>query len=116
MNFIEIKDSFFENEFLEILFASFPELSQTLNKDEGPFIITGIFGSLFFENFQNDDIYSRGIEFINHSLDKGGHETENLITIEVFEEAYTNTLLVEKMKNNLFGKALSIFLKYLPLV
>ncbi len=115
MNFIEIKDHFFENEFVDYLFFSFPELSSMVDRDYGSYHVLGVFGSFFSENFQNDDIFLRGIKFINHSLDKGGHKTEDLIIIEVFEESYTHPFLVEKMKKYLSGEALTIFLKFLAL-
>lgn len=108
MHFELIKDEFYKN-IIKSLLDFVPEFKTSFDTDESPYVIIGEFGRFLIESINRDDILKKSIDFINKAIELGGHETLEVIDIEIFETIFDNDINIEKIRKLLSNKALKIF-------
>ena len=111
-SFQEVEDLYFKEDLRRHLLGEFSELS-FLDEQDGYYEIANHLYRLLIENSLNDHLIQRVIIFLNQAFEKGKHETENLLVIELYEGLEFYPSLVKKMTHGLSGKALTIFLRYI---
>ena len=111
MHFQLVNDDYYSN-LLEILRLDIPEFKPVSNDLDDLYPIIGELGRFIIQNSDNLYIISKCFAFINKSLMEGGHKTEDLIVIQIFEQLYEIKQMVELAERHLDGKALQLFKKY----
>ncbi|OEK05790.1 DUF7674 family protein [Roseivirga misakiensis] len=88
MHYPVIKKDDFYGLLIAKLLSSFPEFKPSFEEDDGPYLILGEFYSFFIDRFKDQSLIIRVAKFVNLCLTKGGHRTEDVITIELFNPLY----------------------------
>ncbi len=112
MQFQENKDYYYKG-ILNHLTEQIPEfhsISPFLEDDV--YIVLGEFGDFLIKHLNNEEVFNKGVNFINDSLKKGKYETQDVIVSQVFQNFYESTSSIQKIRGSLNHKALEIFDKY----
>lgn len=111
MHFQVNKDDYYDN-IIRSLIEIVPEFISVYDSDDEVYPIVGEFGRFLIKNIDNEIIAAKCFNFINHALDIGKYETEDVIVLQIFQPIYNDELLVLKSKKYLSSKALKIFLEF----
>lgn len=110
MNFLVNKDDYYDN-IIRDLIEKVPEFKSVFDFDDEVYPIVGEFGRFLIKNIDNEILAVKCFNFINHALDKGKYETEDVIVLQIFQPIYNDELLMLKSKKYLSKKALKFFLE-----
>jgi len=113
MHFQVINDDFY-GQLLSLLRMQVPEFVSVFDEEDGVYPILGEFARFIISNFGKEELMIKCFNFINTAMEKGKHETEDAIVVQIFEQLYGHRELISNVKSYLKGKALEIFEKYSP--
>jgi hypothetical protein len=108
MNFELVNDEYYLN-LTKHLVKKVPEFKASFDPEDGLYLVISEFGRFIVAHINDETILSQCIDFINESIEKGGHETRDLISLEISELLNEEPLLAQKAKAKLSDKALSLF-------
>ncbi len=86
-----------------------PEFKSNFDFSYGPYPILGEFGSFVIKSIHNKPLSKKCFEFLNDSLSKGGHETKEVMVVQIFSIISENNFLIDQFRKNLSGNALITF-------
>ncbi len=111
MHFQVIRDEYF-NKLITELNNFVPEFKTIFEIEDGTYPIIGDFGKFLCDNINDSSIVKKSFSFINHALNHGGSDTEDVIVIQIFEKLYEKKELIKIARCHLNEKSLIIFNKF----
>lgn len=111
MHFQIVYDDYYKN-ILKELKRIVPQFETVFGDDPEIYPVLGEFGRFIIKNLKNSEILTNSIVFINEAIESGGHETENAIVMQIFQQIYENQEISDEFSVHLSVKARSVFDKY----
>tara|TARA_R110002126_G_scaffold129572_2_gene272469 strand:- start:39056 stop:39409 length:354 start_codon:yes stop_codon:yes gene_type:complete len=111
MQFQVINDRYYEN-LLHNLTTIVPEFISVFDSDDGGYLILGEFRRFLVKNMTHSKIFSNCCNFLNEAIEKGGYKTKDAISCQIFSLIHKDEILVNRIKPNLKGSSLKLFLDY----
>ncbi|MCW3128093.1 MAG: hypothetical protein JWO03_3751 [Bacteroidetes bacterium] len=108
MNFELVNDDYYPT-LAQRLRVAVPEYMSTFDDEDGIYHIIFEFGQFLINHIDDDVLLSKSVAFINEAIEHGGHETADVISMEIFELLADDLQIAEKVKPKLSEKALRLF-------
>lgn len=89
----------------EIIKKEFPDFVPMFNEDDGIYLIFGEFLRYLEYNKNNEIILKKTCKMLNYLLSEGGHKTEELIIIQIYDCIQDDNFLISFFKDNLDNNA-----------
>ncbi len=97
----QIKKDEMYNHIPEIIKKEFPNFDPIFNEDDGIYLIFGDFLRFIENNKNNERILKKTCKMLNYLLSEGGHKTEELIIIQIYDCIQDDNLLISFLEDNL---------------
>ncbi len=112
MHFQEIKDKYYSI-LIDRLYHYIPSFKSVFDSDDGVYPILGEFGCYLLENSLDINLLLQSTRFINEAYREGGSETDNAISLQIFEQVAVDEKIRKLFSQELNEKAACEFERYI---
>ncbi len=112
MHFQENKDEYYPI-LIDRLYHYIPSFKSVFDRDDGVYPILGEFGFYLLENSLDTNLLLQSTKFINEAYSEGGSETDNAISLQIFEQVAFDEDISKLFSQELTEKAVCEFERYL---